>query len=1610
MVRIKRNLAIIIGIDRYSHIPQLKNAVFDANSVANVLQEKHNYQVFKLFDEGATKAKFSKLIENLQNKKIELEGELIQLEKSDRLLFYFAGHGFDEESEDSEEGKPAGYFMPQDADANDNKTWLSMKQVYETLTNLHCHHLLMILDCCFAGRISWVSKGRNVARSRKLYKQNYDRFIKHSTQQIITSAGHDEKALDSFRFGKRGDKNGNSPFAYFLLKVLTGNCNGDGDNDKFIEAIIDDKVITIHELFTYLQNELRKVAEGQTPVLFQPQKYDPKLNEYIFFKGEYIFPLSNFKPEKLEEFKLDESTNPYKGLASFEKEDSQLFYGRKKLIEEPKEGLLVKVKNYQFTVVLGLSGSGKSSLVKAGLIPAIKQEAETDGQQWYILETMRPGELPFTALATAVLPITKGFKVDSLTQKLHQDAQFLAKIIYQWSQNHPNIKLVLIIDQSEEIITLSKEDQDREDFLRLLAEALAATEIAENLRIVMTLRSDFEPQLRDLNQDKYQDTNWQQVWQKVWQDGRFMVTPMNREELQQIIEEPAAQRTLFFESSKLVNALIDEVIQMPGALPLLSFTLSELYLRYLKAEENQERSDRTITEADYQKIGGVTRSLTNRADNTYNRLKTEEKVDESTIRDVMLRMVATRSGELARRRVPTSELVYPEPKNQQAKQVIARFVEARLLVKGRDTEGQKYVEPVHDALVRGWKQIKDWLDEKQETVETVSLWNPIKKFFNGTKEHPETEKILKVNLPLQREVNTSANNWSQHAKAIGFLWNTDPRLDLLKQVLNSEDNWFNKVETEFVERSIWRKTFNTCRNWSIAIAVMLGLSVLTISTLISLRSTKVEQVRNLIDSTQIKWESDLQLEALLDLLRVGKLLDRWLLQLFNIDERFKKEIQDNFLKVVYGVKELNQLQHEGEVINVNFQITPNGQMIVTNDRSSQQIKVWHLDGKLEKEYSYKEIKAILEKSNSNLYQTLKQKSLLPVLNFNLENNTEFFRSESKRQTFSPDGKMQVTVNNKRNVSIRKNDGSWSKTFQAHDTEITAVRFSPDSQTIATGSWAGQIKLWKLDGTLYKTLKDNNKKAHYKSVNALDFSHDGEIIASASDDKKVKLWNQKGELLRTLHGHQSVVWDVSISPDSKMIASASNDETVKLWDQEGKLLRTFKGHNDVVRAVAFSDNDTILASASDDGTVKLWCISSDNSDDSTVKPWCPNEDTQSLKILKHSFDRLHGVIFLPNNNTILTARGHGNVTFWSQDGTYIDTDTWHSGRINTFKFILDSKLIVSADKRGSVKLFRTGGSNKEDLKEEWKDKLQNNVSAVSFSPDSQIFVIGDTNGKIEIRKRDGSWRKTMKEHQKSVSGLSFSRDGEVFASGSLDGTVKLWNKNGSPKKTIHNDSKLPVFGVAFSLAQHRDKQIIAAVINQKITPETCQETDNLLNRPLWKLKSNKLVTGVSDKLSEMFNTDSKDNQTTPSETYQGIIKLWKIDGTELTTFIAHCDFVNAIAFSPDGKSIATASNDQTVKIWKIDNCKKNDCKKESRTFYGHNDRVIGLAFSPDGKKIASASEDKTVLLWDVNIEQELPALREYACKWMQSYLKNNKNPELKDSDRNLCNNIKSKVKS
>ncbi|ERT07624.1 eukaryotic translation initiation factor eIF2A family protein [Lyngbya aestuarii BL J] len=1509
-----RNIAVVIGINNYQHgIHRLKTAVNDAEAIANLLEKEYKYQIIRLFpgkhedSREATLTEFNQLLfETLPQKIKPTEG--------DRLLFYFAGHGIARNSEDG----PAGAIIPQDAQLGNWETYLPMKKLNEALSKLECHHLLVVLDCCFAGNFRWSSHRNVIPELETIHREHYDRFIRYPAWQAITSAAHNQEALDYTDERGIAPDSQHSPFAKALINGL-----------KDIKAdFTKDGIITAPELYLYLRDRLIDkdgLSELQTAGLWPLPKHD---------RGEFILTLPGFVPEKLKPAPpLNQDNNPYRGLESFDEKYSELFFGRTELIEE----LHKFIKDQALSVVLGASGSGKSSLVKAGLIPKLRKY-ETN--KWCILPPIRPGETPLIALNNAL-------KEAKLPEVIFTNPQQnLASSIKKWAKDNPNTKLLIFIDQSEEIITLCKDEEKRQQFFQQILTAIDAHR--DKLRVILSLRSDFEPQVRDAGFQFIPEgySVKQTELKNRWQNGRFMVSAMTRGELREAIQKPAEARVMFFQPQELVEKIVDEVADMPGALPLLSFALSELYLKYLERQRQAKIEgiiiERTMIQEDYQDLGGVILSLTQKADEEDHKLVAKDLAYEQVIRHVMLRMIALGGGELVRRRVPLSELEYPPEKQELVDTVIDNFTAARLLVKGTDSEEKNYVEPAHDALVSGWQKLLTW---KQKYEESLLLQRRLtvaaEEWDERARNKPEeaqkgiidkTDPVLdwldQRLLTIENRVNKIPALLSQvfgrlhdqkksskekddqqkssSEKSKQFLWNGNPYLNVLNETLDSKDNWLNQTEVKFVKQSTLQRRKNASWRWRIAIAVMLGLSSLTIWALIGLRDTQIAQIRNLRQSTEQKRLSKHELEALLDVLQIGKLLDNWLLSLFKPDAEIQ-QLRITLPKVVYTVQELNRLETQGRpVMALDFQSTPNGEMIVTRDSAG--IAVWHLDGRLEKKYTFDEVNAIVQQSNGNFCKTLEQKSLLPVLNC------------------SPDGKMfaRGDLEGKGTVNLWKSDGSWHKTFKAHNRTynkaIMTVRFSPDSQMIATGTWGNEVSLWKLDGTLYKTLE-----GHSDPVNALDFSRDGQMIASASNDGTVKLWNRDGTLLKTLEGDKSQVWGVSISPDSQMIASASNDGSEKLWNRDGTLLKTLEGHRNTVRAVGFSADGHILASASDDGTVKLWKLGN-----------------TPLTILDDS-DVVYTARFNPDGKTIATTSGHGNVTLWQKDGTLLKkTEKWQSGPITALEFSPDGQLIVSAAGDRTVKLSRADGSDGKLLEGHTGETQLKEVQSVSFSPDSQIFAIGDVDGKIELWNRDRTLLKTLEGHNATVSGLSFSPDGQIFASASWDGAVKLWNRDGSFKQTLR-DQRASLLGVAFSPDKQPDDQIIAAA------------------------------------------------------SADGTVKLWKRDGIELKPLVGHNDQVKAVAFSPNGQLIATASYDKTVKLWNRDGTLL-------KTFYGHNDLVNAVAFSPDGKRLASASNDKTVKLWNLDLDLDVGGLRKYTCNWMRDYLQNN--PNVSKSDRRLCDDVPS----
>ena len=373
MSEFSHDLAVVVGIDQYTNgIAPLQTAVSDVKAIAHLLQQGHHYQVISFINQQATLA-------NLQHL---LTVTLPQRVKPDsRLLLYFAGHGIAFTGEDT----PEGYLIPQDARTGDTSSYLPVRVLQDCLIQLRCRHFLGVLDCCFAGAFRW-ARTRDIGYVPDvIHKERYDRFIQDPAWQLITSSAYDQRALDSISSDpissniRRGLVGNHSPFADALLGALSGKADLYPAASKGVFA--GDGVITATELYLYLREKVEPVTEAsaqrQTPGLWPLTRHD---------KGEYIFltpghPL-NLPPAPA----LDKSKNPYRGLEAFEPADSDLFFGRHSLSER----LFQTVRKQPLTVVLGASGSGKSSLVKAGLVAKLMQlersgDIDELGDRWQVL-------------------------------------------------------------------------------------------------------------------------------------------------------------------------------------------------------------------------------------------------------------------------------------------------------------------------------------------------------------------------------------------------------------------------------------------------------------------------------------------------------------------------------------------------------------------------------------------------------------------------------------------------------------------------------------------------------------------------------------------------------------------------------------------------------------------------------------------------------------------------------------------------------------------------------------------------------------------------------------------------------------------------------------------------------------------------------------------------------------------------------------------------------------------------------------------------------------------------------------------------------------------------
>ncbi|MGH9438481.1 MAG: helix-turn-helix domain-containing protein, partial [Terriglobia bacterium] len=382
---------------------------------------------------------------------------------------------------------------------------------------------------------------------------------------------------------------------------------------------------------------------------------------------------------------------PYRGLLAFGEEDAEVFFGREDLVQRLKEKLLQS----SMVQVSGCSGSGKSSLIAAGLVPALKHD-----DSWRVLYC-RPGGDPFASLAAVLVPhlepdldeISRAAHLPKLRGVLEQGQ--LCYLLRQILASSGSRGLLLFIDQFEELYTHCGSPSIRESFLDslLVLEGLAS---APGIRLVYTIRADFAHRL--LSHRRFTDAT---------QDSDVKIGPMNREELDSVIRNPASLQGVRFEDGLAERILSDAGVE-PGALPLLEFALTELWSR---------QADRMLTHAAYEQLGQLSGAIAQRAEKAFRSLSSAQ---QEAARHLLTRLVhmADDGGEHTRQRIPLAGLYGEEILNKDSgRKAVSLLTEARLITIGVASDGrQQMAEITHEALVRRWPRLSQWLQEDREIL------------------------------------------------------------------------------------------------------------------------------------------------------------------------------------------------------------------------------------------------------------------------------------------------------------------------------------------------------------------------------------------------------------------------------------------------------------------------------------------------------------------------------------------------------------------------------------------------------------------------------------------------------------------------------------------------------------------------------------------------------------------------------------------------------------------------------------------------------------------------------------------------------------------------------
>ena len=1278
--------------------------------------------------------------------------------------------------------------------------------------------------------------------------------------------------------------------------------------------------------------------------------------------------------------------SPYVGLRPFFEREALLFFGRDAHVRD----LLEKLQRRQrFLAVLGASGTGKSSLVRAGLIPALRrgalppQSADAPAaapiDRWNTC-IFTPGDAPLARLAHALTgdprwldgadrPLAEA----SLAALLGASPLALTTLYRQNAAQFEGEALLLVVDQFEEIFRYRQRNPDEADsFVKLLLRS-ASEDVP--IYVVMTMRSDFLGQAVAIH-----------GLAEAINSGIYLTPRLGTEQIRSVITSPLALVGGSIDpvlANRLVNTLSGE-----DELPILEHALLRMW-------DRAKAAGRTSIEAeDYLAICGprngagapaLTLAIDNHASEIHDALTPAQ---QAVTRQCFLALVERRDGRDVRRPQTLGDL--RALVGSDAEPDLMAVIDAYrapgtgfvLPPASRTLQDADLIDISHESLIRRWRQLQAWFDDQAQDVSELLEWQQRAERRlqgGGWLDANDAARAARWQARVIRHGHPAA--WADRNAGAGayefvdhYLRDSQAEIDRQLAAQEALRKAAEQARIEILEaRASQQEEAARRAAADQAKAEQATREAQATTRTIRLRGRITAAVGVVaIVTSLVAWRSYRQADQALSKAQAGELA--------YTAESLEKDLPDTSILLALQARQsdptsalANALIRAAEASQpyrlalrggsdalITAQFSPDGKTVLTASQGTADLwdastgskrlalnaiakpltsAQWSPDGK--------QVLTTSENGTAQLWDAISGQLLRPLK----DPGGSFTAAQ-----FSPDGLLLATAGKNNAVRLwRVADGQALPGLFQHDGAVTGVRFSADGQQLLTASEDKRARLWRVaDGALLQSFV-----GHYLLVTAARFSPDEQTILTVSADVTAKLWDARsGKVRYTLEGHSADITDAQFSADGHLVVTAGADAEARVWTvADGKLTRPLKGHEGPLRSAVFSADGKQLLTASADKTVSLWDVASG----------------KRLRVLRGHEEGIGSASYSPDGQTILSAGGDGSARLWPvASGAVLHTLAGHRAPLRGLAFAADGKTLLTAGEDATARLWDVANGTALralSVRPETAPKALPASPATALlapaelpPPDSAFLPILSMDGTSALTLNgDRSARLwqvasgkalTLKGHEDTVNGAQFSPDGLTLATSSSDKTVRLWRVAGGGLKAVLTGHASFVTGIDFSAD------------GKKVLTASWDKTARL-----WSAVDGALLRTFGDASHALSAARLSPDGLTVLTMMSGDAKafLWNADDRQQPAKLLKHDGLNNAFFSPDGKVVLTISDARMARLWEVEH------GRYLRTLSGHEGAITWAEFSADSQTLLTASKDNTAGLWDVASGRRLRSL-------------------------------------